>query len=69
MLLSLQGMIEGPLFNQLVLTVNLRSLCLFVLEAIGDWAAVAAMDVTHDFSEEYSWVLLALHKKNASDAV
>ena len=34
-----------------------------------DWAAVAVMDVTRDFSEEYDQVLLlALHKNNASDA-
>ena len=34
-----------------------------------DWAAVAVMDVSRDFSEEYDQVLLlALHKNNASDA-
>lgn len=34
-----------------------------------DWAAVAVMDVTRDFSGEYDQVLLlALHKNNASDA-
>ena len=34
-----------------------------------DWAGVAVMDVTRDFSDEYDQVLLlALHKNNASDA-
>ncbi len=34
-----------------------------------DWAAVAVMDVSRDFSEEYDQLLLlALHKNNASDA-
>lgn len=34
-----------------------------------DWAAVAVMDVSRDFSEDYDQVLLlALHKNNASDA-
>lgn len=34
-----------------------------------DWAAVAVMDVTRDFTEEYDQLLLlALHKNNASDA-
>ncbi len=34
-----------------------------------DWAAVALMDVTRDFSDQYAQLLLlALHKNNASDA-
>ena len=34
-----------------------------------DWASIAVMDVTRDFSEEYDqMLLLALHKNNASDA-
>jgi len=34
-----------------------------------DWAALAVMDVTRDFTDEYDQVLLlALHKNNASDA-
>jgi len=34
-----------------------------------DWAGVAVMDVSRDFTDEYDQVLLlALHKNNASDA-